>query len=253
MSTIDLWPVALGAAFLVARARRVSRARRADGEPVATKVAVSGGCLCGRARYTYSFSAGEEGAPEVLICHCAMCRKAIGASQGVAFAAMPRAHLTWDHDRNVHSHGNGNLSGRDDGSGGGNGRGTRSTLRAFRSSAFAQRLFCGRCGSSLMIRYDCERYTDWVTVGTVDRGARWFGGHAPFMPQTSAHIHVDGAAAWETRPVDTATGSVGVDGLPWYKGWDPWKIDVCRPKGTPAPDVCLVCFKLKADCMCNTT
>ena len=229
-------PLAIGgAALILARARRMSRGRSSRAtETVA--LTVSGGCLCGGARYTYALAGGkdEDAPPQVLVCHCAMCRKAIGSSQGVAFAAMPRARVVWDH-----------------GGGGNDGEEDCGTLRVFRSSPFARRLFCGRCGSSLMIRYDCERYTDWVTVGTMDRGARWFGGHAPFAPQRSAHIHVDGAAAWENCPPDAGSGTIGYDGLLWYAGWDPWKIDVCRPEGSPEPEVCLGCFQLSAGCTCS--
>lgn len=76
---------------------------------------IEGGCLCGAVRYRAS------GAPIVsLICHCATCRRAVGA-QAVGWLTVPAAGFAW----------------------------TRGAPAAFASSPGVERTHCAACGTSL--------------------------------------------------------------------------------------------------------
>ena len=93
----------------------------------------SGACLCGSVQYTLF----GDLRPSVA-CHCSMCRK----TSGHYWSA------TQVEDQNL-------LLTRSD------------TLRWFRSSDWAERGFCGQCGSSLFWRMDGEGMTS-IASGTLD-------------------------------------------------------------------------------------
>jgi hypothetical protein len=79
---------------------------------------LTGGCLCGAARYTLTERPEGYGA-----CHCGMCRRWTG---GIELGVMVRpGGITWE-------------------------RGD--SLRTYRSSDWAERGFCDICGSSLFWR-----------------------------------------------------------------------------------------------------
>ena len=76
---------------------------------------IEGGCLCGAVRYRAS------GAPIVsLICHCATCRRAVGAPL-VGWLTVPAAGFAW----------------------------TRGAPAAYASSPGVERTHCAACGTSL--------------------------------------------------------------------------------------------------------
>jgi hypothetical protein len=75
----------------------------------------TGGCLCGAVRYR----AGADPLRAV-ICHCGLCRRASGAAF-LSFVHFPVAAFEW----------------------------TQGTPDRYRSSTWAERLFCARCGSTL--------------------------------------------------------------------------------------------------------
>ena len=78
----------------------------------------SGGCLCGGVRYTVSVKE-----PQFSVCHCSMCRKwAAGPYMSVHCRG---DDVAWESDE---------------------------TLKWYRSSKWAERGFCDRCGSSLFYR-----------------------------------------------------------------------------------------------------
>ncbi|MGJ0223513.1 GFA family protein [Streptococcus pyogenes] len=99
---------------------------------------LEGGCLCGAIRYRAT-SAPLRG----VICHCAMCRKHSGAP-ALAFVHFRRPDFTWLH-----------------------GEPTR-----YRSSEFAERGFCAKCGSTLGMHEDVLMDRVQVTVGSLDEPAR---------------------------------------------------------------------------------
>ena len=98
------------------------------------QIRARGGCLCGSVRY-------EVHGPlrEVIACHCEQCARTSG--NFVAATNCARADLTLT---------------------------ASETLRWFRSSAEAERGFCGHCGGNLFWR---PLHGDYVSVmaGTVDR------------------------------------------------------------------------------------
>jgi hypothetical protein len=94
----------------------------------------TGGCNCGAIRYRIS------AAPvRVSHCHCAQCRRASGAVAGT-FATFDAAAVTW--------------------------QGAEPKL--YRSTDFAFRRFCERCGSQLAFAFDARPGLVSIAVGTLD-------------------------------------------------------------------------------------
>ncbi|HKY18170.1 MAG TPA: GFA family protein [Rhizomicrobium sp.] len=81
-----------------------------------TDTALSGGCLCGAVRFSARLNSREVGA-----CHCGMCRRWTAGP----FLGLECATLTLDDPAQV---------------------------VAYRSSEWAERIFCKTCGSSLFYR-----------------------------------------------------------------------------------------------------
>jgi hypothetical protein len=79
---------------------------------------LTGGCQCGAVRYAL------YGEPEVDICHCRMCQKAVG-NLFMAVAGVPLQQFAW----------------------------TRGEPAVYRSSSAAERGFCHDCGTALTFRY----------------------------------------------------------------------------------------------------
>jgi len=97
-----------------------------------------GGCLCGAVRYR------ATAAPvRAVICHCSMCRKHSGAP-ALAFVHFPVESLSWI-----------------------KGEPTR-----YRSSAYAERGFCSKCGSTLTMHEEILSDRVLVTVGSLDEAQR---------------------------------------------------------------------------------
>ena len=87
---------------------------------------------------------------EISVCHCGQCRKWHGHAG--AYTAVDRARLKLTEKRG---------------------------LRWFRSSALAQRGFCGECGSSLFWQHDKAGHTS-IAAGTLD---------GPTRARTVKHIY----------------------------------------------------------------
>lgn len=97
---------------------------------------LAGGCLCGRVRYELGSDPFDCG-----WCHCRTCQLSSGAP-AMAFASVKRGEwVVTDSDADV---------------------------RRIRSSSFAQRLFCGQCGTPLAIDYDIQPETFDFSVATLD-------------------------------------------------------------------------------------
>lgn len=97
-----------------------------------------GGCLCGAVRYR-STVAPVRG----VMCHCEMCRKHSGAP-ALAFVHFPSDSFAWI--------------------------GTQPAW--YRSSAFADRSFCPRCGSTLGMREQVPADRVQVCIGSLDEPDR---------------------------------------------------------------------------------
>jgi len=83
-----------------------------------TRIATTGGCLCGAVRYTLAAAPESYGA-----CHCNMCRRWTGGIE-LGLQVMPGG-IDWTGDE---------------------------AIGTYQSSTWAERGFCGICGSSLFWR-----------------------------------------------------------------------------------------------------
>ena len=93
-----------------------------------------GGCLCGAVSYRI-----EGELREVIACHCGQCRKSSGHYVAATAAADDAIQVT-DPEQ---------------------------ALQWYRSSSFAQRGFCGRCGSNLFWKRDDSDRTS-IMAGTLN-------------------------------------------------------------------------------------
>ena len=96
---------------------------------------LTGGCQCGAVRYALY----DE--PDVDICHCRMCQKAVG-NVFMAVAGVPLQRFAW----------------------------TRGEPAVYRSSSAAERGFCRDCGTPLTFRYVGKDSIN-VTLGSLDEPA----------------------------------------------------------------------------------
>ncbi|SFM43629.1 GFA family protein [Methylobacterium pseudosasicola] len=95
---------------------------------------LTGGCFCGAVRYEARAAPFHE-----TICHCADCRRMVGAAQ-VAWFSVPRAAFRF----------------------------VAGTPSAFQSSSAVLRRFCGTCGTSLTYEVDAAPDAIDVTIASLD-------------------------------------------------------------------------------------
>jgi hypothetical protein len=112
-----------------------------------------GGCLCGAIRYR-STAVPVRG----VICHCSMCRKHSGAPI-LAFVHFPIEAFAWI-----------------------KGEPTR-----YRSSQYAERGFCARCGSTLSMHEEVLGDRVQVTLGSLDE---------PHRAKIDDHVWTEDRIAW---------------------------------------------------------
>lgn len=115
---------------------------------------LTGGCLCGQARFE------ADGEPVgASVCHCRMCQRAHAAPM-VGFASFPRSGF----------------------------RLTRGELAAYASSDHGTRRFCPTCGSQLI--FDDSRYPDEIDIAlcslddpdaALPRHHIWTGSQRPWV------------------------------------------------------------------------
>jgi hypothetical protein len=94
---------------------------------------LSGGCQCGRVRYTADVEPGEAYA-----CHCGMCRKATGGAWG-AYVNVVMNSVKWQGKPDWHQ-----------------------------SSAIAHRAFCSHCGTPIGFAYLEDMAHVDLTIGSFD-------------------------------------------------------------------------------------
>ncbi len=100
--------------------------------------AYEGGCLCGAIRYRSTASPVRG-----VICHCSMCRKHSGAPI-LAFVHFPSATFSW----------------------------LKEEPARYRSSQFAERGFCPRCGSTVTMHEEILADRAQIAVGSLDEPER---------------------------------------------------------------------------------
>jgi len=96
---------------------------------------LSGGCQCGRIRYT-----AEIENFDAYLCHCRMCQRATGGVS-IAFKNLPKAKRHWEHEPEW-----------------------------YHSSPIARRPFCSACGTPLGFEFIDGENCD-LTVGSFDDAA----------------------------------------------------------------------------------
>ena len=98
---------------------------------------MTGGCACGKVRYT-----AQVHSDEAYLCHCRMCQRATG-SVSIAFKNLKNADVTW--------------AGEPD---------------WYQSSPIAHRPYCASCGASLGFAFPDSENMD-LTVGSFDDPSRF--------------------------------------------------------------------------------
>ena len=104
-----------------------------DSTAVRPLPAVTGGCLCGRVRYT-----AQPDHREGYYCHCRMCQLAFGNTRA-SFLNLRKDQVRW----------------------------TAAEPDHYASSSFARRGFCARCGSPLSFEYLGSERMD-LSIGSLD-------------------------------------------------------------------------------------
>lgn len=98
---------------------------------------MTGGCACGRVRYS-----AEVDSDEAYLCHCRMCQRATG-SLSIAFKNVKKAKVAWGREPDW-----------------------------YESSAIARRPFCRECGTSLGFAFPDSENMD-LTVASFDDPSRF--------------------------------------------------------------------------------
>lgn len=93
---------------------------------------MTGGCQCGRVRYTAQIADDEA-----YLCHCRMCQRATGGVS-IAFTNVAKAGVAWKHEPEW-----------------------------FASSPIARRPFCRECGTPLGFSFNTSERMD-LTIGSFD-------------------------------------------------------------------------------------
>ena len=102
---------------------------------------MTGGCACGRVRYTAQIADDDA-----YLCHCRMCQRTTG-SVSIAFKTMPKADIAWEGEPDWYA-----------------------------SSPIARRPYCRECGTSLGFHYPDSEKMD-LTVASFDDPSRFVPRH----------------------------------------------------------------------------
>ncbi|TZG29473.1 GFA family protein [Sphingomonas montanisoli] len=105
------------------------------------KQTMTGGCQCGRVRYSAQIFSDDA-----YLCHCRMCQRATGGVS-IAFVNLKKADLHWAHEPDYYA-----------------------------SSPIAHRPFCSACGTPLGFAYPDSENID-LTVGSFDDPSRFVPRH----------------------------------------------------------------------------
>ena len=97
---------------------------------------ITGGCACGAVRYALASPPFDAG-----WCHCRICQRVSGAP-AMVFASVPDGHLEF-------------VAGAE-------------SVQRFQSTGFGHRLFCGECGTPLVMKVDHQPETVDFAVATLD-------------------------------------------------------------------------------------
>jgi hypothetical protein len=124
---------------------------------------MSGGCACGRIRYTARIHSDDA-----YLCHCRMCQRASG-NVSLAMKNLREADVTWEREPDY-----------------------------YQSSPIARRGFCSACGASLTFQYLEGTDKMDLIVGTFDDPSR-FKPNAHFGAESMHRAWIDTTGLPETR------------------------------------------------------
>ena len=129
---------------------------------------MTGGCACGRVRYSVPVASDEA-----YLCHCRMCQRATG-SVSIAFTNVKAAEVEWDGEPDWYD-----------------------------SSPIADRPYCSKCGTSLGFRFKEGSENMDLTVASFDDPSR-FKPHHHFGAESihRAWLNTDGLPEMRTEDYD---------------------------------------------------
>ncbi len=134
---------------------------------------IQGGCQCGKVQYE-----AKSAISDLSHCHCLMCRKLHGAAFAT-FAGVARDTFRWSAGEDV--------------------------LKTYPSSDTSDRLFCGNCGSQLLVFYKPEPDVVYLTMGTVDDNPDRPPAYHQFVSSKAPwHEITDGQPQFDTWPDENA-------------------------------------------------
>lgn len=142
----------------------MSDAHQSAEQPV-LPATMTGGCQCGRVRFTATIRSFDA-----YLCHCRMCQRASGGVS-LAMTTLPRADVSWSREP-----------------------------ERYASSPFATRPFCEACGSPLGFAYNDSDRCD-LTIGTFDDPTP-FRPTSHFAVETANREWIDTHALPEMRAAD---------------------------------------------------
>ena len=131
--------------------------------------AMTGGCACGRVRFT-----AQVDDDDAYLCHCRMCQRATG-SVSIAFKSMKEADVEWTAEPDW-----------------------------YQSSAIARRPYCRKCGTSLGFAFIDSSGNMDLTVASFDDPARFKPTHH-FGAESIHRAWLDTEGLPETRTEDHRT------------------------------------------------
>ncbi|MEO8454714.1 MAG: GFA family protein [Sphingomicrobium sp.] len=99
---------------------------------------MTGGCACGRIRYTANIADDDA-----YLCHCRMCQRSTG-SVSIAFKSVKQAEVAWEHEPDWYD-----------------------------SSPIAQRPYCRKCGTSFGFKFKEGSDKMDLTVASFDDPSRF--------------------------------------------------------------------------------
>lgn len=124
---------------------------------------LTGGCMCGRVRYT-----AEVESDDAYLCHCRMCQRASG-NVSLAMKNVAQAAVAWEREPDYYD-----------------------------SSPIARRGFCSACGTSLTFQYLEDTDKMDLIVGTFDDPSR-FRPTSHFGAESMHRAWLDTSGLPETR------------------------------------------------------
>ena len=183
-----------------------------------------GHCLCNEVVFRFE-ECWFTDAGQVCICHCAMCRHAIGSTSPVAMA-LPRTKLCFVEKGKAEEEEEEEVGGVD---------GSQTTtiatttkqqplaLKEYRSSKNTRRFFCGTCGCGILFAYDEEPNTIWAYVSTFHDTIQEDPALRKVLadPNITCHIFAKDKPGWFDLH--------NPDRLPVGDQLELWRVDSCKP------------------------